>query len=243
MNRCGFRRAACIKRRIDVLVRASTQCQRNLDILDIVLIEEKCLSLSLSIESQRRTAAAEITYLHVLVNRGTAFCKNTAISGDIAPDIQFAAICNCDLCGILHFDIPIRAGRCAAAIITACAYIAVSIMLCTDTNCTVHSNRTAFRHGKRSICGGCRPSCYRVFRGICIARPCLIERNQKCNSSRNGVAAADRAIRSQRNLGLAVCPCVSNRFIQVCKPLTASLKKRQRLAHKLRRNGAVTFDI
>ena len=184
----------------------------------------------------RCAAAAEVCNLIEFVHRSAGFRQNRAAAGDKAPCIELAAVLYRDGAVIRHFDIAVIANGTSLLTAASCKISAA------QTDRAIDGNGRAFAHRQRPerLRRGSRPNRRRSIRIQC---PCRVERNQKCNSSRNGVAAADGAIRSQGNLGLTVCLCVSNRFIQVCKPLTASLKKRQRLAHKLRRNGAVTFDI
>ena len=116
-------------------------------------------------------------------------------------------------------------------------------MFSANTDCTtINGNRGTSGHGKRSIgflCFRCR----RKRRGCGIQRSCLIKRNQKCNSSRNGIGTSDGAISSQGNLGLTVCLCIGNRLVQVVKDLTAGLKERQLLADEPRRDGTVTVKV
>ena len=184
----------------------------------------------------RCDAATEVRDLIELIHGCARFRQNRTAAGDKAPCIELAAVLDRNGAVIRHFDVSIITNGTSLLTAASCKISAA------QTDGTIDGNRSAFAHRQRPerLRRGSRPNRRRSIRIQC---PCLIERDQKCNSRRNGISTADRAIRSQRNLGLAVCPCVSNRFIQVCKPLTASLKKRQRLAHKLRRNGAVTFDI
>ena len=184
----------------------------------------------------RCAAAAEVCNLIEFVHRSAGFRQNRAAAGDKAPCIEITTVLDCNGAVIRHFDVSIITNG------TSLLAAASGKIPAAQTDGAIDGNGRAFAHRQRPerLRRGSRPNRRRSIRIQC---PCLIERNQKCNSSRNGISTADRAISSQGDLGLTVCLCVSNRFIQVCKPLTASLKKRQRLAHKLRRNGAVTFDI
>ena len=184
----------------------------------------------------RCATSTEVCNLIEFIHRSAGFRQNRAAAGDKAPCIEFTTVLDCNGAVIRHFDVSIITNG-TSLLATGSGKIPAA-----QADGTIDGNGRAFAHRQRPerLRRGSRPNRRRSIRIQC---PCLIERDQKCNSRRNGISTADRAIRSQRNLGLAVCPCVSNRFIQVCKPLTASLKKRQRLAHKLRRNGAVTFDI
>ena len=184
----------------------------------------------------RCAAAAEVCNLIEFVHRSARFRQNRAAAGDKAPCIKITTVLDCNGAVIRHFDVSIITNG-TSLLATASGKIPAA-----QTDGAIDCDGSTFTHRQRSErlrsrgCANCR-------RSIRIQRSRLIKRNQQCNSSRNGIGTADGAISSQGDLGLAVCLCVSNRFIQVCKPLTASLKKRQRLAHKLRRNGAVTFDI
>ena len=188
------------------------------------------------VHAGRCGAAAEVCNLIEFVHRSARFRQNRAAAGDKAPCIEFTTVLDCNGAVIRHFDIAVIANG------TSLLTTASGIISAAQADRAIDGNRSAIAHRQRSErlrswgCANCR-------RSIRIQCPCLIEGDQQRDSRRNGISTADGAISSQGNLGLAVCPCVSNRFIQVCKPLTASLKKRQRLAHKLRRNGAVTFDI
>ena len=188
------------------------------------------------VHAGRRGAAAEVCNLIEFVHRSARFRQNRAAAGDKAPCIEFTTVLDCNGAVIRHFDVSIITNG------TSLLTTASSIISAAQADGTIDGNGRAIAHRQRSErlrswgCANCR-------RSIRIQCPCRVEGDQKCDSRRNSISTADGAISSQGNLGLAVCPCVSNRFVQVCKPLTASLKKRQRLAHKLRRNGAVTFDI
>ena len=184
----------------------------------------------------RCAAAAEVCNLIEFVHRSARFRQNRAAAGDKAPCIEITAVLDRDGAVVSHFDIAVITHR------TSLLAAGSGKISAAQANRAIDCNGASFAHRQRSErlrswgCANCR-------RSIRIQRSRLIKRNQQCNSNRNGIAAADRTIGRQGNLGLTVCLCIGNRFIQVCKPLTASLKKRQRLAHKLRRNGAVTFDI
>ena len=143
---------------------------------------------------------------------------------------------DCNGAVIRHFDVSIITNG------TSLLTTASSIISAAQADGAIDGNGRAFAHRQRPErlrswgCANCR-------RSIRIQRSRLIERNQKCNSSRNGIGTADGAIRSQGNLGLTVCLCVSNRFIQVCKPLTAGFKQGRRFTCEPRCDGAVAFNI
>ena len=184
----------------------------------------------------RCAAAAEVCNLIEFVHRSARFRQNRAAAGDKAPCIDITTVLDCNGAVIRHFDVSIITNR-TSLLATASGKIPAA-----QTDGAIDGNGRAFAHRQRPerLRLGSRPNRRRSIRIQC---PCRVEGDQQRDSRRNGISTADGAISSQGNLGLAVCLCVSSRFIQVCKPLTASLKKRQRLAHKLRRNGAVTFDI
>ena len=184
----------------------------------------------------RCAAAAEVCNLIEFVHRSARFRQNRAAAGDKAPCIEFTTVLDCNGAVIRHFDVSIITNG------TSLLAAASGKIPAAQADGAIDGNGRAFAHRQRPerLRRGSRPNRRRSIRIQC---PCRVKRNQKCNSSRNSIGTADRTIGRQGNLGLAVCLCIGNRFVQVCKPLTASLKKRQRLAHKLRRNGAVTFDI
>ena len=184
----------------------------------------------------RCAAAAEVCNLIEFIHLSAGFRQNRAAAGDKAPCIEITAVLDCNGAVIRHFDVSIITNG-TSLLATASGKIpAAQTDRAIDGNGRVFAHRQCSERLRSWGCANCRGS-------IRIQRSCRVEGDQQRDSRRNGIAAADRAVRSQGDRGLAVCLCVSNRFIQVCKPLTASLKKRQRLAHKLRRNGAVTFDI
>ena len=184
----------------------------------------------------RCAAAAEVCNLIEFVHRSARFRQNRAAAGDKAPCIEITTVLDCNGAVIRHFDVSIITNG------TSLLAAASGKIPAAQADGAIDGNGRAFAHRQRPerLRRGSVPNRRRSIRIQC---PCRVERNQKCNSSRNGIITADGAISSQGNLGLTVCPCVSNRFIQVCKPLTASLKKRQRLAHKLRCDGAVAFNV
>ena len=226
---CG---AHCINAAINLFIGAGIQRQGNFDVLYEVLRKWEHLVAHIG----RCAAAAEVRNLIEFVHRSAGFRQNRTAAGDKAPSVQITAVLDCNGAVIRHFDIAVITHGTSLLTAASCKISAA------QADGTIDGNRSAFAHRQRSErlrswgCANCR-------RSIRIQRSRLIKRNQKCNSSRNGIAAADRTIGCQGNLGLTVCLCIGNRFIQVCKPLTASLKERQLLADEPRRDGAVTFDI
>ena len=184
----------------------------------------------------RCAAAAEVCNLIEFVHRSAGFRQNRAAAGDKAPCIEITAVLDCNGAVIRHFDVSIITN--GTSLLTA----ASGKIPAAQADGAIDGNGRAFAHRQRPerLRRGNRPNRRRSIRIQC---PCRVEGDQQRDSRRNGISTADRTIGRQGNLGLAVCLRIGNRVVQVCKPLTASLKKRQRLAHKLRRNGAVTFDI
>ena len=166
----------------------------------------------------------------------TGFSQHRTAAGDKAPSIETTAVLYCDGAVVRHFNIAIIAHR--TPLLTA----AGSEIPAAQADRAIDCDGSALAHRQRPERFRCRgrADCRRSIR---IQRPCCIKGNQQCNSGRNGVGTADRTIGSQGDLGLTVCLCVSNRLIQICKPLTAGLKKRNGFACKFCRNGAVAFNI
>ena len=184
----------------------------------------------------RCAAAAEVCNLIEFVHRSARFRQNRAAAGDKAPCIEITTVLDCNGAVIRHFDVSIITNG------TSLLAAASGKIPAAQTDRTIDGNRSAIAHRQRPerLRRESRPNRRRSIRIQC---PCRVEGDQQRDSRRNGISTADGAISSQGNLGLFICLRISNCFVQVCKPLTASLKKRQRLAHKLRRNGAVAFDI
>ena len=188
------------------------------------------------VHAGRCGAAAEVCNLIEFVHRSARFRQNRAAAGDKAPCIELAAVLYRDGAVIRHFDIAVIANG------TSLFTTASSIISAAQADGTIDGNRSAIAHRQRSErlrswgCANCR-------RSIRIQRSRLIKGDQQGDTRRDGISAADRAIGSQGNLGLFICLRISNRFIQVCKPLTAGLKKRNGFACKFCRNGAVAFNI
>ena len=184
----------------------------------------------------RCAAAAEVCNLIEFVHRSAGFRQNRAAAGDKAPCIEFTTVLDCNGAVIRHFDVSIITNG------TSLLAAASGIVSAAQADGAIDGNGRAFAHRQRPerLRRGSRLNCRRSIRIQC---PCRVEGDQQRDSRRNGISTADGAIGRQGNLGLTVFLRIGDRFVQVCKPLTASLKKRQRLAHKLRRNGAVTFDI
>ena len=184
----------------------------------------------------RCAAAAEVCNLIEFVHRSARFRQNRAAAGDKAPCIELAAVLYRDGAVIRHFDIAVIANG------TSLFTTASSIISAAQADGTIDGNRSAIAHRQRSErlrswgCANCR-------RSIRIQRSRLIKGDQQGDTRRDGISAADGAIRNQGDFGLTVCLRISNRFIQVCKPLTAGLKKRNGFACKFCRNGAVAFNI
>ena len=184
----------------------------------------------------RCAAAAEVCNLIELIHRSAGFRQNRAAAGDKAPCIEITAVLDCNGAVIRHFDVSIITNG------TSLLTTASRIISAAQADGTIDGNRSAIAHRQRSErlrswgCANCR-------RSIRIQRSRLIKRDQQCDSSRNGIAAADRAIGRQGNLGLTVCLRIGNRIAQLVKALAAGLKECHVLTDELRRNGAVAFDV
>ena len=173
----------------------------------------------------------------ILIDICAGVGRYTAVASYIAPCIEVGTVIEHNAAAFLHFNQSIGSGWLAAFLIRT------GKVFSANADCTtINGNRRTSGHGKRFI-GFLLFHCRRIRRGCGIQCSRLIKRNQQCNSSRNGIAAADRTIGCQGNLGLTVCLCIGNRFIQVCKPLTAGLKERQLLADEPRRDGAVAVNV
>ena len=187
---------------------------------------------------RRCRAAAEVQNLVPFVDRAAGLHGDGAAAGDEAPGIQGRTALHGDGAAGFHVDPAVGSDHLSNTAASS------SIVLSADTDgCSIlKCDGTAFRHGQRPeylgarLGGGGR-------RGSGIAGLGLVKRNQKCNSSRNGIAAADRTIGLQGNLGLAVCLRIGDRIVQVVEHLTAGLKECQLLADEPRRDGTVTVKV
>ena len=232
INGGGICGAHCINAAVNYLVGAGIQRQGNFDVLYEVLRKwEHPMA-----HAGRCAAAAEVCNLIEFVHRSARFRQNRAAAGDKAPCIEFTTVLDCNGAVIRHFDVSIITNG------TSLLAAASGKIPAAQADGAIDGNGRAFAHRQRPerLRRGSRPNRRRSIRIQC---PCRVKRNQKCNSSRNSIGTADRTIGRQGNLGLAVCLCIGNRFVQVCKPLTASLKKRNGFACKFCRNGAVAFNI
>ena len=188
------------------------------------------------VHAGRCVAATEVCNLIEFVHRSARFRQNRAAAGDKAPRIELAAVLYRDGAVIRHFDIAVIANG------TSLLTTASSIISAAQADGTIDGNRSAIAHRQRSErlrswgCANCR-------RSIRIQRSRLIKRNQKCNSSRNGIGTTDGAISSQGDLGLAVCLCIGNRIAQVVKPLAAGFKQGRRFTCEPRCDSAVIFNV
>ena len=163
------------------------------------------------------------------------FSQHRTAAGDKAPCIEISAVLHRDRAVIRHFNIAIIAHR--ASLLAASGKIPAA-----QADGAIDGNRSALAHRQRPERFRCRGRAD-CRRSICIQSPSCIKWNQQCNTRRDGISAADRTIGSQGNLGLFICLRISNCFVQICKPLTAGLKKRNGFACKFCRNGAVAFNI
>ena len=184
----------------------------------------------------RRGAAAEVCNLIEFVHRSARFRQNRAAAGDKAPCIEFTTVLDCNGAVIRHFDVSILTNG------TSLLAAASGKIPAAQADRAIDGNRSAIAHRQRPerLRRGSRLNCRRSIRIQC---PCRVEGDQQRDSRRNGIVAADRAIGRQGNLGLTVCLCVSNRFIQVCKPLTAGFKQGRRFTCEPRCDGAVIFNV
>ena len=184
----------------------------------------------------RCAAAAEVCNLIEFVHRSAGFRQNRAAAGDKAPCIEITTVLDCNGAVIRHFDVSIITNG-TSLLATASGKIPAA-----QADGTIDGNGRAFAHRQRPerLRLGSRPNRRRSIRIQC---PCRVEGDQQRDSHRNGISTADGAISSQGNLGLAVCLCVSNRFIQVCKPLTAGFKQGRRFTCEPRCDGAVIFNV
>ena len=184
----------------------------------------------------RCAAAAEVCNLIEFVHRSAGFRQNRAAAGNKAPCIEIAAVLDCNGAVIRHFDVSIITNG------TSLLTTASSIISAAQTDRAIDGNGRAIAHRQRSerlrswCCANCRGS-------IRIQCPCLIERNQKCDSSWDGVAAADRAVRNQRDLGLPGFLRISNRIVQIVKRLSSGFKQGRRFTCEPRCDGAVAVNV
>ena len=184
----------------------------------------------------RCAAAAEVCNLIEFIHRSAGFRQNRAAAGDKAPYIEITAVLDCNGAVIRHFDVSIITN--GTSLLTA----ASGIISAAQADRAIDGNGRAFAHRQRSerLRRGNRLNRRRSIRIQC---PCRVERNQQCNSSRNGIVSADRAVRNQRDLGLAGFLRISNRFVQIIKWLSASLEESGRFTCEPRRDGAVAFNV
>ena len=226
---CG---AHCINAAINLFIGAGIQRQGNFDVLYEVLRKWEHTVAHIG----RCAAAAEVCNLIEFVHRSARFRQNRAAAGDKAPSVQITTVLDRDGAVVSHFDIAVITHRTSLLTAASCKISAA------QTDRAIDGNGRAFAHRQRSErlrswgCANCR-------RSIRIQRSCLIKRNQKCNSIRNSIGTADGAIRSQGNLGLAVCLRIVNRIVQVVKHLTAGLKERRINACEPCCDGAVTVNV
>ena len=180
--------------------------------------------------------ATEVCNLIEFIHRSARFSQNRAATRDKPPCIEIAAVLDRDGTIVRHFDIAVIANG-TSLLATASGKIPAA-----QADGTIDGNGRAFTHRQRSErlrsrgCANCR-------RSIRIQRSRLIKRNQQCNSSRNGISTADRAISSQGDLGLTVCLCIGNRIAQIVKPLAAGFKQGRRFTCEPRCDSAVIFNV
>ena len=184
----------------------------------------------------RCAAATEVCNLIEFVHRSARFRQNRAAAGDKAPCIKITTVLDCNGAVIRHFDVSIITNG-TSLLATASGKIPAA-----QADCAIDCDGSTFTHRQRSErlrsrgCANCR-------RSIRIQRSRLIKRNQQCNSSRNGISTADRAISSQGDLGLTVCLCIGNRIAQIVKPLAAGFKQGRRFTCEPRCDSAVIFNV
>ena len=226
---CG---AHCVNTAINLFIGAGIQRQGNFDVLYEVLRKWEYPIA----HAGRCAAAAEVCDLIELIHRSAGFRQNRPAAGDKAPCIEITAVLDCNGAVIRHFDIAVITHR------TSLLAASSGKISAAQADRAIDCNGASFAHRQRSErlrswgCANCR-------RSIRIQRSRLIKRNQKCNSSRNGIGTADGAISSQGNLGLAVCLRIDNRLVQVVKHLTAGLKERRINACEPCCDGAVTVNV
>ena len=184
----------------------------------------------------RCATATEVCNLIEFVHRSARFRQNRAAAGDKAPRIELAAVLDCNGAVIRHFDIAVIANGTSLLTAASCKISAA------QTDRAIDGNGRAFAHRQRSErlrswgCANCR-------RSIRIQCPCRVEGDQQRDSRRNGISTADGAIRSQGDLGLAVCLCIGNRIAQIVKPLAAGFKQGRRFTCEPRCDSAVIFNV
>ena len=188
------------------------------------------------VHAGRCGAAAEVCNLIEFVHRSARFRQNRAAAGDKAPCIEITSVLDCNGAVIRHFDVSIITNG------TSLLTTASSIISAAQADGTIDGNRSAIAHRQCSerLRSRGRANCRGSIR---IQRSCLIERNQKCNSSRNGIGTADGTIRSQGNLGLTVCLCIGDRIAQIVKRLSSGFKQGRRFTCEPRCDSAVIFNV
>ena len=184
----------------------------------------------------RCAAAAEVRNLIEFVHRSAGFRQNRTAAGDKAPCIELAAVLDCNGAVIRHFDVSIITNGTSLLTAASCKISAA------QTDRAIDGNGRAFAHRQRPerLRLGSRPNRRRSIRIQC---PCRVEGDQQRDSRRNGIVAADGAISSQGNLGLAVCLCIGNRIVQIVKRLSAGFKQGRRFTCEPRCDGAVTVNV
>ena len=184
----------------------------------------------------RCAAAAEVCNLIEFVHRSARFRQNRAVAGDKAPCIEIAAVLDRDGTIVRHFDVSIITNG-TSLLTTASGKIPAA-----QTDRAIDGNGRAFAHRQRPEGLGSR-NCTNCRGSIRIQRSRLIKRNQQGNTRRDGISTADRTVCSQCDFGLTVCLRISNRFIQVCKPLAAGFKQGRRFTCEPRCDSAVIFNV
>ena len=97
---------------------AGMQGQGNLNVLHIILAEEEYLLVIVQHFGGGLRAAAEVTDLEQLVDRGTALGSHSACAGNVTVGIQGTAVIDGDVTAVKHIDPTLRAGGSGAVHLT-----------------------------------------------------------------------------------------------------------------------------
>ena len=160
--------------------------------------------------------AAPIPYLEVLIDRRAEFGGDLPIAGDITPCIEVRAVPQRDGTARSHVDLSVGTARSERP-------HGVTV-LSADADRAVDCDGRTGRHGQLSK-GSRRFVFFNRLRFVCVERFRLVKRDQQGDPGWDRIGSCDFAVGSQRDLVLAVCLRIGNRFVQIVKKLTAGFKK------------------
>ncbi len=211
----------CVHGRIEFLVRSRVELYRNLDVLDIILAENKGVIIYIA---GGRTAAPVLN-LERLIDGRTALGFYLTVAVDITPHVELTVILDFDITAGKHMDTSVGTGR--GTVISAHLSLGTKLTVSTDRaaggnrDLCIRLHRQSAERRRRSVIAVCH------FGFICKHCAGSVKRNQKRNTGRDGIISLrKRTIRRKNNSFYSSALRKRDRRVQIGKAAGTDFKHR-----------------